>query len=202
MASRKGRKLWSGEIPIETREELKQESIDSDIPMWKIVNQALRMYLGLDEGSTEAALERQLEELQIDLRRSREQQQRIENEREELEKRAELVSEQLEAIRDKKDEYGDQLESILESLQSNRNKTVMAYIPQVREAAVEEYGRDTDKNITRVIADLRSKRDKWGYEIPDHQFKRTSPKVKTEEPVAADGSGELDISWSPEGDDQ
>lgn len=202
MTSRKGRKLWSGEVPVETLQELKKEASESDLPQWKVVDQALRMYLGLDEGSTEAALERQLEDARTELEQRRQQREQIEQEEDQLEDRLDMLSDQLENIREQKQSYKEQLDEILENLLENPNQTAMAYMSEIRSAATDEYGRDTKNNISRVIADLHDRRDKRGLEIPDTQFKRTGASVTSDAPAAADGGQEQpDIRFLSESDD-
>ena len=187
MSSRKGRKLWSGELPVETLEALKKEAKESDMPQWKVADQALRMYLGLDEGSTEAALERQLEDVRQELEQRREQRQQLKQEEDQLEERLDMLSEQLEDVRDRKQSYKEQLDGILEDMLENPGQTVMAYMSRIKDAATDEYGRPTKENNSRVIADLRDRRDERGLEIAAHRFKRTSASVRSEPNAAADG---------------
>ncbi len=189
MTSRKGRKLWSGEIPVETIQALKEEAGESDMPQWKVVDQALRMYLGLDEGSTESALERQLEDARTELEQQRKQREQLEQQEDQLEDRVEMLAEQLEDIREQKQSYKEQLDSILENLRENPGQTAMAYMSEIRDAATDEYGRDTKANIDRVIADLQERRDKHGLDIPDTQFKRTGASVTSESNANASADG-------------
>lgn len=203
MTRREGRKTWAGELPVETIHAIKKESKESDMPMWKIVDQACRMYLGLDEGSTEAALERKLEELDDKLTEYEQKVESIENEREELREQKQLISEQLEEIREKKASYKERLDEILEDMLENPNKTVMAYMSDIRDAATDEYGRDTKDNIDRVMADLRDRRTERGLEIPDHRFKRTSASVTSDGPAAADGGqSQPDLKFLSESADE
>jgi len=187
MTSRKGRKAWAGELPVETLTALKEESSESDLPAWKIVDQALRMYLGLDEGSTEAALERQLEEIEDELETFEERQQRIQRERKEKEERMQLLKEQLEEVREKKATYKEQLEDILSRMVSEQSTTVMAYMEPIREAAIDEYGRDTKDNIDRVIANLQQHATKEDFQVEPHRFKRTAKNVQTDTKAHSDG---------------
>jgi len=159
MTRRDGRKSWGAELPVETIEALKKEAKESDLPQWKVADQALRMYLGLDEGSTEAALERQLEDARKELEQQRQQRQQLEQQEDQLEDRVEMLADQLEDIREQKQSYKEQLDDILENLLKNPNQTAMAYMSEIRSAATDEYGRDTKNNIDRVVADLRDRRD-------------------------------------------
>ena len=203
MASRKGRKSWAGEIPVETLNALKEESKQSDLPMWKIVDQALRMYLGLDEGSTEAALERKLEELDDKLEEYEQKVETIQSEREELREQKQLVAEQLEEIREKKASYKEKLDEILEDMVEHPNQTVMAYMSEIKDAATDEYGQPTKDNISRVIADLKDRRDERDLEIPDHRFKRTAASVSSNQPAAADGGqSQPDLKFLSESADE
>lgn len=187
MTRRDGRKNWGAELPVETIEALKKEAKESDLPQWKVADQALRMYLGLDEGSTEAALERQLEDAQKELEQQRQQREQLEQQEDQIEDRVEMLADQLDDIREQKQSYKEQLDEILENLLANPGQTVMAYMSEIRSAATDEYGRDTKNNIDRVIADLRDRRDKQDIEIPDHRFKRTGASVTSDSNAAADG---------------
>lgn len=168
MTNRDGRKATAVELPIETREALKEQ----DVPMWKSIDEAVKLALGLDEGSTEAALERRLEEIdsEIDSHREviEEKEQRVEDL---LETRSDL-SDKLEQIRQKKQSYKEQLDTVLEEMLEDKSKNVLAWMSEIRDASVEEYGRDTDSNIERVIADLRKRRDERALAIQDHRFQR------------------------------
>lgn len=190
VASRKGRKLWSGEIPIETRTALQEEARESGIPQWKIVDQAVRMYLGLDEGSTEAALERKLEELDSKLDQVDEQAEQLQREREELREQKDLLRDQLGEIREKKASYKEQLDEILEDLLENPNKNVNAYMSEMKQAAIDEYGRDTKDNLDRVRADLQERRDSRDLDIEDYRFKRTATPSSGPSTATADGGND------------
>lgn len=202
MTSRKGRKLWSGELPVETIQALKEEADKSDMPQWKIADQAFRMHLGLDEGSTEAALERQLEDARKELKQRKQEREQLKQEEDQLEDRLDMLSEQLESVREQKASYKEQLDSILENLLDNPNQTVMAYMSDIRDAATDEYGRDTKDNISRVISDLRDRRDERSLSIPDHRFKRTGASVTSEPNATADGGqSQPNIRFLSESDD-
>jgi len=187
MTRRDGRKSWGAELPVETIEALKKEAKESDLPQWKVADQALRMYLGLDEGSTESALERQLEDARKELKQQRQQRQQLEQQEDQLEDRVEMLADQLEDIREQKQSYKEQLDDILENLLENPNQTAMAYMSDIRDAATDEYGRDTKDNIDRVMADLQERRDERDLSIPDTQFKRTGASVSNDTTTSADG---------------
>lgn len=204
MASRKGRKQKALELPVETIAALKDESSDSGVPQWKIVDQALRMYLGLDEGSTEAALERKLEEVEDKIGEVDRKARELEREREEMREQKELLAEQLSEIREKKAGYQDQLDDILDDLVSNPNKNVNAYMGALKQAATDEYGRNTKENIDRVRADLQSRRDERDLQIPDHRFKRTGAATTDASATSDGGQSEPDMRLlsEPEGDSE
>lgn len=204
MTSRKGRKQWAGELPVETVAALREEADESDLKMWKIVDQALRMYLGLDEGSTEAALERKLDEMQK--RREEIESQRVEFEREQerLVDEMDRLEAQLEEIREQKASYEEQLDTILDQLELHPERTVMAYMSEIRDASIDQYGRDTSDNISRVISDLQDRSAETDRGLPKHRFKRSSPTIKSDAMAEADGSGgsNVELKYLQEGDDQ
>lgn len=202
MTDRDGRRRTQAELPIETREAMKQE----DSPMWKIIDEAVRMYLGMGAESTEAGIERRISELE----REREEHMNI------VQSRADRISEiddlledlvqQLDQLREKKASYKEQLDEILAEMAEHPDRTVLAWQSEIREAAIDEYGRDTKSNINRVVNDLRDRRDVQSADVQDHQFRKTSgpsPSATTgPAPAQADGGEEgLELNVFTEDDD-
>ncbi|USZ73739.1 hypothetical protein [Natronosalvus halobius] len=187
MTSRKGRKTWAGELPVETRNAIKKEAKETGKPQWQVVDQAVRLALGLDEGSTEAALERQLEEHREEAEDFKEKAEEFSSKAEDRLENIDRLQEQLEEIRESKASYREQLDEVLDSLLENPNTTVMAYSSEIQQAAIDEYGRDTKDNISRVVADLHDRRDKRDLQLEDHRFKRSSMNVSTNQSATADG---------------
>lgn len=201
MTSRDGRKSWMAELPVETIEEIREESKRTGLPQWKIANQSFRLALGLDEGSTEAAVKRQLEQKLDNISKMEDQMEDLQSDLETERERAEELRQKLEEIRESKLSHREKLDSILDDLVENQSKTVMAYMSKIRDAATDEYGRDTKDNISRVIEDLRRRRDERELTIADHRFTRTGAKVRSEATASADGGQRVpDLKWSKSGD--
>jgi len=169
MTSREGRKATALELPAETREAMK----NADMPMWKAADQAVRMYFGLDEGSTERALERRIEDLQQERNGLLEQRESINAQIDDLNDRISDLKTQLNELREKKASYKEQIDTILEEMLEHPDRNVLAWMSEIRAAANDEYGRDTDSNIDRVISDLRERRDNQALAIEDFRFNRT-----------------------------
>jgi len=169
MTSREGRHRTNLEIPVEVKEAMK----DDDDPMWKVVEKAVRMYKGLDEASTEHALNRRIEEKEQRIEHLEEERDQI---TQELEKERELkadLEEKRDTIREKKQSHRERLDDILDEMLTQTNKNVLAWMSELKEAAKEEYGTTSSSNIERVVGDLRTRRDERNLAIPDHRFQRT-----------------------------
>lgn len=196
MTSRDGRKAIGVEIPVETREAVK----DQDGAMWQVIDQAVRMYLGLDEGSTEHALERRIEDLEQERDGLLEQRESIDNQIDDLDDRIDDLRTQLEELQEKKASYKEQLDSILDEMLDHPDRNVLAWMSDIRDAATDEYGRDTKSNIDRVISDLRERRTERALAIEDFRFNRTGTAPGTSGPtqVSTDGGDEPDVKTDPE----
>ena len=63
-SSRDGRRAFNAELPVEVLDAVKEESEKTGKPMWEILNDSARMFLGLDDVSTEASVERHIDRLE------------------------------------------------------------------------------------------------------------------------------------------
>jgi hypothetical protein len=196
VTSREDRSQTHLEIPVETKQAMKE----ADGPMWKIVDEGVRMALGLDEGSTEAAIEQRLDEITQERNELRDQLGSIESRLDELDTIEADLEERLEHIRNEKQSHYERLDSILsQMLNDDRNRPVMAWMPEVKEAAVMEYGSDSKDNIRRIIEDLRNHALEEGYAIKSERLSRST--TVGGQPANADG-GDSDLRiLSGDGDD-
>jgi TolA-binding protein len=175
------------EIPVETKQAMK----DSDGPMWKLIDEGVRMALGLDEGSTEAAIVQRLKEIKQERNELHDQLESVESRLDELDTIEDDLEERLEHIREQKESHYERLDSILSQMLSDeRNRPVMAWMPEVKEAAVMEYGSDSKQNVRRIIEDLRSHALEEGYAIESDRLSRSAS--VSGQPANADG-GESDL---------
>lgn len=175
MIPREEREVLSVEIPFESKQALE----DADGPMWQHVHEALKMYFGLDDVSTEAALESEIDEVQEEKQTLQEQVEEIMDRMQDLDERQEYLQEQKEKIEEQKQTYRERIDEILDEMLENPERTVMAWISEIKELSREEYGSASQDNIQTVIGDIRSRRDEQNLAIPDHRFQRnaqTSPR--------------------------
>lgn len=188
MPSRDGRKQWAGYLPVETVDAMK----DADEPMWKIVDEAVKMTLGLQDASTEEGYERRLAEL----REQRDQlEEEIESKQERLDRideKIERVSEQYQAYLDSRESYLSRIDGILDGLLDEPQKSIFAFKGELSEAAKQEYGRPTSENVQKVIEDAKDRRDERGLGINDSRF---TDHMTNGQVAHADGEGEPDYDW-------
>lgn len=190
MTRRDGREGIRAEIPLETKDAMR----DEEDPYWKVIDKAVKMYLGLDEGSTEHAITRMIDQLDEQLDVKHEERDQLEQEIEDLEQRREDLVQKREDIREKKQSHRERLDDILDEMLVQSEKTVLAWMNELKEAAAEEYGSTSTSNIERVVGDLRSRRDERDLAIPYHRFKRSAgPPTPgaSGQAIQADGGSEL-----------
>lgn len=183
MSSREGRHRTNMELPVEVKEAMKEE----DEPMWQVVTKAVRMYKGLDEGSTEHALNRRIEEVREQRDALDDEITQKQKERDEKEELLEQLIEKRDKIREKKESHRERLDNILDEMMNQQQKIVMAWMSDLKEAATEEYGDPSKSNIERVVGDLRTRRDERNLAIPDHRFQR-SPNALNHTLAQTDGA--------------
>jgi len=196
MTDRTDRSRLHVEIPVETKQALK----DADGPMWQLINEGARMALGLDEDSTEAAIEQRLEDLAQERSEISAQVESLHKRLDELDKMEAELQDRLENIREKKETHNERLDDILDEMcNDERSRQVIAWMKQVRDAAMHEYGTDSKNNIDRVIADLRKRATEQGRPIEPSRFAR-SPQPQANVQASTDG-GEDDDFRVLKGDD-
>jgi len=196
MTSRDDRVQCAAEIPIETKQALK----DADAPIWKLLDEGARIILGLDEGSTEAALEHRLEEIQAERREISDELEILESRLDDLEDMEQDVQDRLDDVRDRKQSHKDRLNDILEDMEADsRNRPFMAWMPDVREAALHEYGSESKENIRRVVEDLRKQATEESFAVSYDRLSRTGASQQ-QTAAAADGGIEDDDFRALKGD--
>jgi DNA repair exonuclease SbcCD ATPase subunit len=174
---------------------------DADGPMWKIVDEGVRMALGLDQGSTEAAIEHRLGDLQTERSKLSDQLESIQSRLEQVESMEEDLESRLSRIREKKQSHRDRLDEILESMEEDtRSRPVTAWMSDIKEASLYEYGNESKDNIDRVIGDLRQRATEEGYSISPDRFSRTVA-ANSNLQSSADGGEDEDFRVLKGGDD-
>lgn len=183
MTSRKGREAVRAELPKETKEALKA----SDKPMWKVIDEAVRMSLGVGDADTEAAFRRRIEQLE-------QEREDVQSEIEALNKELATIEQRLEDEQSRLEQYLDERESIqevqdriLEELEST-SMSVYRWKSELRDLARREYGHETETNLQKAISDLKDRRDELGLNIREQQF---SENVSSRTRAVADGDPQL-----------
>lgn len=166
MTSRDGRKRVTVEIPIEAKQALK----DDDQVMWKGIAEAVEMKYGLGDAETEAAFRRRIERLEQKI-------ENVQSQKEELEQELDTLQQDLEDEQRALRQYLDERETIetiqdriLETLEGT-SLSVRSQSADLRDIARRQYGHETDKNIDKVISELKDRRDEQGCDVPDVQFR-------------------------------
>lgn len=197
MTSREDRVQVGLEIPVETKQAMK----DADGPMWKIVDEGVRMALGMDKGSTEAAIEHRLGELQTERTKLSDQLESLQDRIEDIESMEADLESRLSRIREKKQSHRERLDEILESMErDNRSRPVTAWMGDIKEASLHEYGSESKDNIDRVVGDLRQRATEEGYSISPDRFSRTVA-ANSNIQSSADGGEDEDLRVLKGGDD-
>lgn len=185
MTSRDDRSRLHVEIPVETKQAMK----DEDGPMWKLIDEGVRMALGLDEGSTEAAIERRLEEIDQERGEISEQIEELNARLDQLAAMEDDLEKRLHNIRERKESHDERLCTILDEMANdNRNRPAQAWMSAIKEAATLEYGSDSKNNIRRIFEDLRNAALEEDYAIESARLSRsasTQPQA-----AAADGGND------------
>lgn len=166
MTSRDGREHISAEISADVKQAAKAE----DVPMWKVVDEAVREYLGLGDESVEAGYRRRIEELE-------EREERLESEIAEREQELETVREDLSRLREQMERhleerasYESRLDELLDKLLDNPQQTVAAHVNDLREITREYEGRDTRENREAVVSRLRERATERDVAISDDRL--------------------------------
>jgi len=194
MASREGRKQWAGELPVEVLDAVKEEAQKSDKAMWEVVTESTRMFLGLDEVSTEASVKRHIERLESEVDDLLEEKERIESELETRQDRLEGYERKLESIQDQKESYETRLDDILDDLEANKNWKVIARQETIEQLATDKYGQPTTENRQEVKDDLWERAMDQQRDVAPYQF-NDSITGSSPRRAATDGSGSGDSDF-------
>lgn len=189
MTSRENRVQTHIEIPMETKQALKE----ADEPIWKLVDEGARIILGLDEGSTEAAIEQRLTEVRQERKEIGNQLDNLQNRLDELDRMEEDLEQNLSSIREKKQSYNEQLDDVLDEIETDaQDRSVLAWMGDLRNAAISEYGSDSKDNIRRVVEDLRERSVEQNRAIAPSRLTR-SANGNNPSTVATDGGDDPDL---------
>ena len=188
MASRDGRKMWAGELPVEVVEAVKQEAKGSDKAMWEIMNEATKMYLGLEDASTEAAVKRHIDRLEGEVDSLESELEAIQEELSKKHDRLADYRDKLVDIQDQKQSYEQRLENILEDLEANPSKKIIGHRKEIRSLATDHHGKPSTENREAVKEDLWQLAMDGQRDVSRHQF---SESMNNGSPTraATDGSG-------------
>lgn len=179
MTSRKGREHVAAEISKEAKQALKE----SDEPMWKQIDEAVRVMKGLDNVSTEEAFERRINTLLQKKENVQSQISDLQSELDGLEQEIEDEQRRFEQYLDERDSIVEIQDRVLDDIE-HTSKSVFARKADLRDLARREYGHETDENIQKAISDLKDRRDEREMQIRDLQF---TENVATSAPAMADG---------------
>jgi chromosome segregation ATPase len=185
MTSRKGREGIRAELPKETKEALK----DADKPMWEVIDEAVRMSLGVGDADTEQAFRRRIERLEQKRQNVQSQIESLNKELDSVEQKIEDEQSRLEQYLAERDSIEEVQDEVLDEI-AGTSKSVYAKRDKLRELARREYGHETDENIQKVITDLKERRTGRDRAISDAQFTQN---VRTKANGTADGGLSLRV---------
>lgn len=188
MANRDGRSAIGWEIQVETKQAIKEEANKRGMAYWEFLDQLARDSLGLDDASTEAAYERNIERLEGEVASMEEEIERMDKELENKREQLQFYKDGLEELREGKASYQDQLDDVLTSLEDNPKKRVPAFRTEMREAATDQYGRPTESNLEQVKEDLWERAMDTQRDVQEYQFNAATGQ-KQAAAMATDGRG-------------
>ena len=187
MGSRKGRKQWAGELEEEVIKAIKQEAEEQQRPMWEIVNQSAKLFLQLDEVSSESSYKRHIENLESEidsLERDRDElEAKIEDKRDSLQ----FYQEKLEEVQQNKASYAERLDKILDALDGESNKRIISQMKELRSLASDKYGSGTAENVEKVKSDAWDRAMETERDVSRAQFEKKI--LQSGQKASADGSG-------------
>jgi len=153
MTSRKDREGTHMELPLEVLEPLR----DADETNWKVVTDALRVHLAVENDSL-AALYRQVEEVEQSIEEHNDELRSLEKTRDELIDRRERLKEQIQAKQEERREYDAVVDEIINRLVSNPSLGIESQRSELREAAeIQNNGVANGDAIGRVRNDVRTR---------------------------------------------
>lgn len=185
MSSRDGREQWAGYLPVEVIQAVREH----EDPMWKVLADAARLYLGIEEDSMAAGYERRLDDLREEREQVKEDMNRLQSRLDDLDDTIEDVESRYEEFLEKQSSYEEHLDDILETIAST-GTTVYAHKSKLTEAAKIEYGKTSSSARQDVIDDLRARRTERGLGLDDSHFTEGPVAARSAGPSAADGGNE------------
>jgi len=192
MSSRNGRKSFHAELPVEVLDAVKEEAEKTGKPMWEVFNDSARMFLGLDEVSTEASVQRHIERLNSEIETLVQEKEAIESEIETKQDRLGGYERKLESIQEQKESYETRLDDILDDLEANKNWKVIARRSTIKDLATDKYGQPNTENVENVIDDLWDRAMDQQREVARYQFSDST--TSTPQAAATDGGSDDDIA--------
>lgn len=156
------------QIPVEIHEAMK----DEEEPMWQVVSDATRMYLGVDTDSL-VALHREVEDLNDRIQDCEEEIQSLQTEREELSERRNRLKDQINKIENERRHYDTILDDIIDKLEENPSLNIDSQRSDL-EAATElrNKGVVTDEGISEVCSDVRERAAERSVSLEPNRLRR------------------------------
>lgn len=191
MASRDGRRMWAGELPVEIVDAVKDEARGSEEAMWEIMAESAKMYLGLEDASTEAAVKRHIDRLEDEVGVLESNLETIQEDLSRKRDRLSSYEDKLETIQDEKQSYEDRITTILDDLVDNANKKIIAHRPEIRSLATDQYGKPSPDNRQSVKEDIWQQAMAEQRDVSPHQFS-DSMRGSSPQTATTDGSGTRD----------
>lgn len=189
MTNREDRVQISAEIPVETNEALEAAKQRHDQPKWEKIDEALRLYLGLEAAPGLAGIERRIQRLEEKRDNLLEERDTIDEEIKAVEDEIEHARAERERLKQKRATYREELDEILDALEANPTHSVYAYRDDLRAAATIEYGESTEETLTEVVSDLRQRADENDADVRAEQFEiKIGPQMAVQEHDGAQSS--------------
>ncbi len=187
MGSRKGRKQWAGELEEEVIKAIKQEAEEQQRPMWEIVNQSAKLFLQLDEVSSESSYKRHIENLESEIDSLERDRDELEAEIEDKRDSLQFYQEKLEEVQQNKASYAQRLDKILDALDGESNKRIISQMKELRSLASDKYGAGTAENVEKVKSDAWDRAMETERDVSRGQFEKKI--LQSGQKASADGSG-------------
>lgn len=154
------------ELPVEIREAMK----DEDDPMWRIVADAVQIYLGLEQDNL-AALNRRVELTNQQISNIEDELEELEAERDELASRRDQLNMQIDQLHEERQDYDEILEDVINELVASESLGIDSQFTALRAAAeVQNDGVATEDAIESVREDVRSLVHERDVDVADRQL--------------------------------
>lgn len=156
------------ELPVEVLEEMRT----ADEDMWRIVTDAVQMYLAVETDSL-AALRRQADLLDEEITELEDEIRSLEIERDEKVEQRERVESQIEQLKVDRRAYDEIIDEILDQLAADPSLGIASQRRDLKAAAeIRNDGVVTDDAIDEVCSDVRSRADKRDVHIESQRLYR------------------------------